>query len=92
MEHAGNSCNSDAPEEIAVGDLLVEIPIGVEILVDDLSDEGAIMVSLEPRTRRATIFLCEDLRAFRLRRSFGGECSGDSGVWVYKFVCGIRME
>ena len=46
VERAGNSGNSDAPEEIAVGDLLVEIPIGVEILVDDLSDEGAIMVSL----------------------------------------------
>ena len=38
-------CNSDAPEEIAVGDLLVEIPTEVEIAVDDLSVEGAIMVS-----------------------------------------------
>ena len=35
-------------EEIAVDDLLMEIPI-----------EGAIMVCLESRSRRATIFLCE---------------------------------
>ena len=41
VEHAGNSCNSDAPVEIAVGDLPVEIPTGVEIAVDDLSHEGA---------------------------------------------------
>ena len=41
VEHAGNSCNSDAPEEIAVGDLPVEIPTGVEIAVADLLPEGA---------------------------------------------------
>ena len=41
MEHAGNSCNSDAPVEVAVCDLPVEIPTGVEIAVDDLSHEGA---------------------------------------------------
>ena len=51
VEHAGNSCNSDAPVEIAVGDLCrpacrgnadapVEIPTGLEIAVDDLSRPG----------------------------------------------------
>ena len=34
---------------------------------------------LEPRTRPAKVFLCEDFRAFLRRRSFWRECSGDSG-------------
>ena len=42
----------DAPVEIAVGDLPVEIPTGVEIAVGDLSHEGAIMVS--PRASHQT--------------------------------------
>ena len=50
--HAGNCCNSDAPLEIAVGDVCrpacqdnadppVEIPTALESAVDDLSHEGA---------------------------------------------------
>ena len=52
VEHAGNSCTSDPPVDIAVADvcrpacrdnadLPVDIPTGLEIAVDDLSHEGA---------------------------------------------------
>ena len=37
VEHAGDSCNFDAPVEIALGDLF---PTGLEIAVDDLSRAG----------------------------------------------------